>query len=73
MIARRREKMTLDALEDDNLRKIALWKMEGCTNQEVADRLGYALTTVERRLRLTRKRWEKELHVDEPESNEDHP
>jgi DNA-directed RNA polymerase specialized sigma24 family protein len=34
--------------------------MEGYTNEEIADRRGCALATVERRLRRIRGTWEKE-------------
>jgi len=44
----------LDRLEDAELRSIALWKMEGYTNAEIAARLGCVTVTVERRLRLVR-------------------
>jgi DNA-directed RNA polymerase specialized sigma24 family protein len=47
----------LACLPDDELRSIAVWKMEGLTNEEVDDRLGCAAPTVERRLRLIRKTW----------------
>jgi DNA-directed RNA polymerase specialized sigma24 family protein len=47
----------LDKLGDDELRSIAVWKMEGHTNHEIAARLGCAIPTVERRLRLIRKTW----------------
>jgi DNA-directed RNA polymerase specialized sigma24 family protein len=50
----------LGLLGDGELRAIALWKMEGDTNEEVAARLGCALSTVERRLRLIRQTWEEE-------------
>lgn len=48
----------LGLLEDDELRSIAVWKMEGHTNGDIATRLGCAVTTVERRLRMIRKCWE---------------
>lgn len=35
--------------------------MEGYTNEEIAAQRNCALSTVERRLRLIRKRWEKQL------------
>jgi DNA-directed RNA polymerase specialized sigma24 family protein len=41
-------------------RSIALWKMEGYTNAEIAAKLGCVTTTVERRLRLIRAAWLKE-------------
>jgi DNA-directed RNA polymerase specialized sigma24 family protein len=54
----------LDQLGDDELRSIAVWKMEGLTNQEIAARLGCAIPTVERRLRLIRKTWSAEAGED---------
>jgi DNA-directed RNA polymerase specialized sigma24 family protein len=48
----------LDRLSDEQLRSIAVWKMEGFSNEEIAGRLGCAAPTVERRLRLIRKLWE---------------
>ena len=48
----------ISQLGDEQQRAIAVWKMEGHTNEEIAARLGIALATVERRLRLIRKTWE---------------
>jgi DNA-directed RNA polymerase specialized sigma24 family protein len=48
----------LARLGDANLQAIAVWRMEGYTAPEIADRLGCALSTVERRLRLIRQIWE---------------
>jgi RNA polymerase sigma factor (sigma-70 family) len=50
----------LDRLRDDELRQIALRKMDGYTNEEIASQLDVALATVERRLRLIRKCWASE-------------
>jgi DNA-directed RNA polymerase specialized sigma24 family protein len=50
----------LDKLGDDELRSIAVWKMEGNSNEEIAGKLGCALATVERRLRVIRRLWEGE-------------
>jgi DNA-directed RNA polymerase specialized sigma24 family protein len=50
----------LERLGDDELRDIAVWKMEGHTNEEIAGQRGVALATVERRLRVIRKLWEGE-------------
>jgi DNA-directed RNA polymerase specialized sigma24 family protein len=47
----------LDRLGDDELRRVAVWRMEGHTNEEIAGRLGCAVPTVERRLRVIRKCW----------------
>ena len=48
----------LGALGDDGLRLLAVRKMEGHTNEEIAALLNCSLATVERRLRLIRKEWE---------------
>jgi DNA-directed RNA polymerase specialized sigma24 family protein len=51
----------LDRLENDVLRSVAVWKLEGYTNTEVAAKLGRAPATVERKLRLIRDTWEQEV------------
>ena len=58
----------LDLLADDELRRIALLKLEGHTNREVAARTGRSLPTVERRLKLIRDTWKEEFS-DEPRSS----
>lgn len=50
----------LRGLEDDSLRSVALWKMEGYTNREIAEKLGCSVRSVERKLRLIRGTWERE-------------
>ena len=47
-------------LGDEELRAIALWKMDGADSEQIAIRLGKALRTVERRLQLIRSLWAKE-------------
>jgi DNA-directed RNA polymerase specialized sigma24 family protein len=47
----------LDRLSDTILRAIALWKMEGFTTDEIADKLGCVPRTVERKLQVIRKLW----------------
>ena len=55
----------LRQLDDEQLREIALLKLEGCTNPEIARQLRCALSTVERRLRLIRLRLER--HLSDPD------
>jgi DNA-directed RNA polymerase specialized sigma24 family protein len=47
----------LDALDDDDLRQVAISRMEGYTCDEIASQLGCARRTVARRLDLIRKTW----------------
>ncbi len=47
----------VDALGDETLQSVALWKMEGYTNKEVAAKLGVVEQTVERKLRRIRELW----------------
>lgn len=48
-------------LRDDTLREIALRRIEGYTMKEIADSLGTALRTVERKAKLIRDSWQKEF------------
>ena len=50
----------LGLLGDETLRSVALWKMEGLTNAEIANRLGRVEHTVERKLRTIRSIWARE-------------
>jgi DNA-directed RNA polymerase specialized sigma24 family protein len=47
-------------LDEPSLRAVALDKLEGWSNEEIASRHGLALRTVERKLALIRKIWEAE-------------
>lgn len=51
---------------DDTLRRIALWKLEGWTDREIAapDKLDCAIKTVERKMKLIREKWSKEFPED---------
>jgi DNA-directed RNA polymerase specialized sigma24 family protein len=51
----------LDRLGDDELRAVALWKMEGFTVAEIAARLSCVSRTVERKLQVIRTLWEETL------------
>jgi IS30 family transposase len=51
----------LDLLEDEQLVQIALLKLEGCTNREIADRINRSQPTVERRLKLIRDTWQEDF------------
>jgi DNA-directed RNA polymerase specialized sigma24 family protein len=51
----------LDGLGDEQLRAVAVWKMEGYSNEEIAAKLGRSLPTVERKLALIRSTWRKEI------------
>lgn len=50
----------LERLADDKLRQIAVWKLEGCTNGEIAAKLSCSRRTVIRKLETIRLIWSKE-------------
>jgi DNA-directed RNA polymerase specialized sigma24 family protein len=47
----------LGRLRDDSLRRVARLRMEGYTNEEIADRLGCSLRSVARKVELVRRTW----------------
>jgi DNA-directed RNA polymerase specialized sigma24 family protein len=50
----------LALLGDGELRQLAIWKLEGHTNAEIAGKLGKSVPTVERKLARVRMAWERE-------------
>jgi DNA-directed RNA polymerase specialized sigma24 family protein len=54
-------RLLLGKLEDEGLRAVAVWKLEGHTNEEIATRIGRSLGSVERKLRVIRTLWGQEL------------
>jgi RNA polymerase sigma factor (sigma-70 family) len=51
----------LDLLDEPQLRQIALWKVEGFTNEEIAERLDCVPRTIERKVSRIRLLWKREL------------
>jgi DNA-directed RNA polymerase specialized sigma24 family protein len=47
----------LDGLGDEALRQVALWRMEGYSNEEIAAKMGCVTRSVERKLNLIRRAW----------------
>jgi DNA-directed RNA polymerase specialized sigma24 family protein len=54
----------LDQLRDETLRRVAVLKMEGHTNEEIAQQLGCVVRTVERKLLGIRAIWSEEQEGD---------
>jgi len=50
----------IESLEDPDLEKIALWKLAGHTNEEIAAKQSCTRVTIQRKLRLIRKIWDAE-------------
>jgi DNA-directed RNA polymerase specialized sigma24 family protein len=50
----------LARLGDEQLRQVALWKLEGYTSEEIAARLGCVRRTVERKVQVIRSLWDRE-------------
>ena len=53
--------LLLGQLGDEQLRSIAVWKMEGYTTEEIAAKLDCAPRTVQRKLRMIRTLWKQEI------------
>jgi RNA polymerase sigma factor (sigma-70 family) len=53
----------LDALPEPELRQIALWKVEGYTNEEIAARLDCVPRTIERKVSRIRLLWKHETDL----------
>ena len=51
----------LSNFSDGELRSIVLYKLEGYSNTEVADKIGRSVPTIERRLRIVREKWRQEM------------
>jgi DNA-directed RNA polymerase specialized sigma24 family protein len=51
----------LRALPNEQLRSIALKKMDGFTNEQIASQIDRSVATIERKLALIRDRWKKHL------------
>jgi RNA polymerase sigma factor (sigma-70 family) len=56
----------LDSLQEPELRQVALWKVEGYTNEEIAARLDCVPRTIERKVSRIRMLWKHELEDLEP-------
>jgi DNA-directed RNA polymerase specialized sigma24 family protein len=52
--------MLLARLQDETLKAIAVYKMEGYSNKDIAEKLGCVERTVERKLARIRQIWERE-------------
>jgi len=50
----------LEMLGEPELRQVALWKLEGYSNSEIASRLGRSEKTAERKVDLIKQIWEEE-------------
>jgi DNA-directed RNA polymerase specialized sigma24 family protein len=60
LIAEELERL-LGLLDDDTLRSVAVLKLEGFANEDIARQLGCALRTVERKLGIIRTSWQREV------------
>ena len=56
----KRERL-LETLDDEALRRLALWKMDGLTNEEIALRMDLTPRSVTRKVRRIRESWSREL------------
>jgi RNA polymerase sigma factor (sigma-70 family) len=56
----------LESLQEPELRQIALWKVEGYTHEEIAERLDCVPRTIERKVSRIRLLWKHELEDRRP-------
>jgi RNA polymerase sigma factor (sigma-70 family) len=56
----------LDSLQEPELRQIALWKVEGYSHEEIAERLDCVPRTIERKVSRIRLLWKHELENRRP-------
>lgn len=54
----------LSRLNDPSLREVAVLKLQGCTNDEIAERLGCSRPTINRKLARIREKWSGEDRED---------
>ena len=54
----------LDRLSDETLRNVALWRLEGFSNDEIAGKLDMTTRSVERKLNRIRQLWSDEVGRD---------
>jgi transposase len=50
-------KLLLESLRDEELEKVVIWKLEGSTNDEIAEALGYSKRTIQRMVGNIREVW----------------
>lgn len=56
--------LVLSHLKDQMTKDVAVLRLEGYANQEIAVRLKISLSSVERKLRVVREAWQEEFNVD---------
>lgn len=56
----------LQTLRDDELRRVAVWALEGYSNEEIAGLMGRSVATAERKLKRIRELWSKSAAGTDP-------
>ena len=51
-------RLRLEQLDDTALQAIAIAKMQGYANRDIAEQLSCSVRTIERRLELIRRKWD---------------
>jgi RNA polymerase sigma factor (sigma-70 family) len=51
----------LGKLADETLRQVAIWRLDGFTNEEIARKLGLTTRSIERKLQRIREIWKEEI------------
>lgn len=56
--------VAISSLADEKTREVALFKLEGYENTEIAAKMDISLSSVERKLRVIRESWKSEFDID---------
>ena len=56
--------VAIASLADETAREVALLKLEGYENTEIAAKMDISLSSVERKLRVIRESWKSDFNVD---------
>jgi DNA-directed RNA polymerase specialized sigma24 family protein len=60
-LAAEEHRRLMEALSDEELRRVAQLRMEGNSVEEIAQQMGYVARSIKRKLQLIREIWEREL------------
>ena len=70
MMEREHLNSLMDALPNERIREVAMMRLNGYSNQEIADQLNTSVRSVGRKLSLIREQWSQRLKADSEDGSE---